>query len=413
MHLTDETLRAFLDNQLQTSEVLETSEVSLRQHLAQCADCTARLHALESRAARVNTHLAALAPTPAEAPRAPHRAFAQLDARIRAPAQEHTGGLEMLRTLFAPRVRPLWIGLSVVLVLAVAFSFAPVRTWAGQFLGLFRVQKVTVLPIDPTRFSELTSNTPLTKQISQLLSDTVTVTKEPGKPRIVANAEEASQLAGYKVRLFSDYPSKPQITVQGATAFQFVVNREQAQALLSEAGYSNLQLPASVDGATISVEIPAGVTAAYGTCPPVDDEEAISGHLADEGEAMSRGSAGRKYADCVILAQIPSPTVNTPPDLDVQQLAIIGLQFTGMTEEQARAYSQTVDWACTLVVPIPRNGATYKQVSVDGVTGYLIQRPVDDAPEYAIVWVKNGIVYAVGGLGSDATSALGYANSLK
>jgi hypothetical protein len=84
-----------------------------------------------------------------------------------------------------------------------------------------------------------------------------------------------------------------------------------------------------------------------------------------------------------------------------------------MKPDQARAFSQSVDWTTTLVVPIPRGAATYTSVTVDGTKGYLIQRPHDDAPEFAIVWVKNGIIYAVGGLSSDTNSALELANSLK
>ena len=118
-------------------------------------------------------------------------------------------------------------------------------------------------------------------------------------------------------------------------------------------------------------------------------------------------------ANCIMLAEIPSPTVTTPPDMDVEQLAEIALQFSGMTAEQAHAFSQNVDWTSTLVVPIPRNGASYEEVVVDGVTGNLIRRPSDDAPQYLLMWVKDGTVYAIGGLGNDMSAALAMANSLQ
>ena len=178
------------------------------------------------------------------------------------------------------------------------------------------------------------------------------------------------------------------------------MDRGLAQSVLNEAGRGDLQLPASLDGATIAVDIPSAVTAAYGNCPKAEGSD-------------EPGSPGRRFATCVVLAQIPSPTVTTPPDLDVTALAHIGLQLTGMSADEARAFSETVDWASTLVVPIPRNGAVYTQVPVDGVTGYLIQRPPDDAPQYALLWVKDGVIYAIGGLGSDTASALAMANSLK
>ncbi|MGE5140474.1 MAG: DUF4367 domain-containing protein, partial [Rudaea sp.] len=67
----------------------------------------------------------------------------------------------------------------------------------------------------------------------------------------------------------------------------------------------------------------------------------------------------------------------------------------------------------TLVIPVPRNGASYEKVNVDGVTGYLIKRPVDDVPGYALVWVKDGIIYAISGMTNDSATALQMANSLK
>ena len=115
----------------------------------------------------------------------------------------------------------------------------------------------------------------------------------------------------------------------------------------------------------------------------------------------------------MILAEIPSPIVSAPSDVDVAQLAQIGLEFTGMTSEQAAAFTQTVDWNSTLVVPIPKNAATYEQVTVDGVTGNLIQRPADDAPQFVLIWIKDGIVYSIGGLGTNSQQAIDMANSLQ
>ncbi len=83
-----------------------------------------------------------------------------------------------------------------------------------------------------------------------------------------------------------------------------------------------------------------------------------------------------------------------------------------MSRDQAEAFTKTVDWTSSLVIPIPRNAATYEQVTVDGVTGTLIKRPADDAPEYLLLWVKNGIIYAISSLGTDTSQALQMANSL-
>ncbi len=91
-----------------------------------------------------------------------------------------------------------------------------------------------------------------------------------------------------------------------------------------------------------------------------------------------------------------------PASLDIAKLAQIGLEFTGMTADEAAKFTSTVDWTSTLVVPIPKNAASNQQVTVDGVTGTLIERPSDDAPQFALFWIKDGIIYTIGGLGSNS-----------
>ena len=152
----------------------------------------------------------------------------------------------MFQRIFARRLRPAWIGLSALLVFAIAFSFQPVRTWAGSLLSLFRVEKVVVLPVDTTRLSALTGDTQVARQISQLFSDSIEVTAEPGDPTIVADASAASQAAGFAVRLPASRPDAPQLSVQGAGAFQFTADAGRAQAVLKEAGFGDVQLPASL-----------------------------------------------------------------------------------------------------------------------------------------------------------------------
>ena len=390
-HLDDGQLRAHLDGEL--------TEIA-RQHLAACAECQARRAALETQADRVTNRLARLAPS-ANDPRLTARpALARFKTYT---AQRTRKENSMLTQLFRRQLRPAWGLATLVLVLAVSLSFPAVRAWAGQFLGLFRVQKIAVLPIDTTRLSTLVGDETLGKQIGQLMSDSMTVTKEPGQPQTVADAAEASATAGFTVRLPDAADTPLQLTVQDGASFYFVINREQAQAILDEAGHGDLQLPASLDGAKIEVTIPAAATAAYGACPQPGVDEAAHERIPWE-----------QLQTCIILAEIPSPTVNTPPDLDVQKLAEIGLQFTGMNEQEARDFSQTVDWASTLVIPIPRNGHAYSQVAVDGVTGNLIYREDDDGvpARYTLLWVKDGIIYGLSGFGQP-DAALALANSLK
>ncbi len=385
MHLDDGQLRAYLDH-----ETVDTARAEIEQHLAVCVDCRARANEFGARSNGIVARLNMLeASTTLIAP-----AVALARFKNRRLGKE----IPMIRKIFSPRYRWAWGTFAVIALLAVAMTFAPVRAWAEGLLAQFRVERVQVLPIDPTRLTELGSNQMLAQQISQMIGDSSNVTKEPISPQVVANASEASTLAGFAVRLPANRSDAPRITAQGGAAFEFKVNRQRAQALLDQTGNSNLQLPAALDGALIKVNIPVGITAAYGNCPKLDKDTS---------------GASRSMLGCLILTEIPSPTIDAPSDLNVQQLAEIGLRFIGMPQAQARELARTVDWTSTLVVPIPRNSATAKQVQVDGVTGYLIQRSPEASPEYVLIWVKGGIVYAIAGVGTDTAPALTMGNSLK
>ncbi len=84
-----------------------------------------------------------------------------------------------------------------------------------------------------------------------------------------------------------------------------------------------------------------------------------------------------------------------------------------MSEADAHAFAQTVDWSSTLVIPVPLAGASFRAVPVDGVNGTLIETANQDGSEghYQLIWVKNGIVYSLEGQGT-SSQALAAAASL-
>ncbi len=157
-------------------------------------------------------------------------------------------------------------GTAALLILALVLAFPGTRALAGELLNLFRVQQVTVVPVDFTGLEQLTGDGALGNQFTELISNSVDMQQEPGEPVQAASADEASQLAGFTVRIPAGM-TPSQINVTDGAAFTLTVDRAKAQALLDEAGRSDLVLPASVDGAEISVDIPASVSVAFGTCP--------------------------------------------------------------------------------------------------------------------------------------------------
>jgi len=390
-HLNEGQLRAALDGELDAEGLM---------HLKACSDCQARQKALQTQVKLIADQLTFLS-SPTK------------DARLPASTAWHRFNQQKLNRKEIPMYKKLFAlpliryGLPALLVLTLIIAVPDIRAFASELLNLFRVQQVTVVPVDFTGMQQLEGV--VGRDISQLISDSITMKKEPGEPVNAASAEEASQLAGFNVRA-PEGQTPSRISVMSGAYFSFTIDRDKAQALLDEAGRSDLFLPEEVDGADVSVNIPSSVSIAFGTCPEPSNEGEVEREM--ERETTTSGSPGRVYKDCIILAQIPSPEVSAPASLDIAKLAQLGLEFTGMTAEEAAEFTSTVDWTSTLIVPIPKNAASYEQVTVDGVTGTLIERPSDDAPQFALFWVKDGIIYTIGGLGTNTQKALEIANSL-
>jgi hypothetical protein len=277
-------------------------------------------------------------------------------------------------------------------VISFVLAFAPARSWAQRILGLLRVQKITTVQIDFGVLDDPTNRARVAKTISQLISDDVVFTVKPGEPEPVDSPAEAERIVGFKVRLPQNAGLAPQLKVLGEQAFHLTIDRDRLQAILDDAGRSDLQLPFALDGATIRVRIPKLAFAQYGQCS-----------RREEGAAR----------DCVRFVQAPSPTVSVPPELNMAEIGEVALQLGGMTPEAARQFSRSVDWTTTLVLGIPR-GTSARTVEVDGVQGTLIEEPGwgdRRPPVHKLFWVNSGLIYALFVWG-DSADALTLAESV-
>lgn len=379
-------------------ELSEPERKTVEAHLAACAACRARAESLEARSAQVRGALAAL--EPGEAPADARMALARFRAEH---GGEPVAPSRWVERAFARRWRPAWAAAGFAALLIACFSFAPMRSWAQRILAMLRVQKIAVVQIDTQAFPGLAPGGQMAKTLGRFLSDNIVVTMDPGKPQPVASAELAAQSVGFPVRLPSIVSSAPALSVGGELAFQMTVNRDRVEGLLQDLGRTDLNLPESLDGALIAVHVSKGVFAQYGDCSLREQRGPLTP------QQMTQ------LASCISLVQVPSPTVSVPPDLNIAQLAQLGLQFAGMSPQDAQAFCQTVDWTSTLVVPVPSRDATYMTVPVDGVEGTLISVPQMGnrrAPAYNLLWIKNGILYALMGYGS-SSHAEPLANSLQ
>ncbi|HEY6291096.1 MAG TPA: zf-HC2 domain-containing protein [Terriglobia bacterium] len=390
-------LRARLDGEIRGRELEE-----VERHLARCPDCRGELAKMDADAGRVRGALQPLAPSPDEIDLDPGLALARFQAQD-APA-DHLGihgGL--MGRIFGRRWAPAWGAAVAAGLVIAAISFAPVRSRAERLLAMLRVEKVEVVSIDPV-MPNLETQDRAAKMLGQLISDNVVMTMPPGKPQDVANADEASRLAGFSVRVLTARPDAPRLSVEGEQAFHLTLNRDRLQAVVDEVGRSDIQLPAAIDGAEVAVHIPKAVVARYGDIEKPEDSSQTHSH--DWTEAQLK--------DFLVLAQVPSPTVSVPPNLDIAQVAEAGLEIGGLSPEEAHTFVQSVDWTSTLVIPVPVHGGSYQKEQVDGVEGTLISMPSQRrrSAGYTLIWIKDRVVYSLSGSG-DASNAVELADSLE
>ena len=414
MHIPEGEIRAYLDKELDTAR-----HAQVKNHLDSCPICQTLAAELSGRTRRVDVFLMTLEPGTSQAPQMaeardrlkarlaleetpqPHKIWPTRWAQSGNPRSGSNKEIEnMWQKLFTRKARPFWALLALIVLLAASMAFSPVRAIANSFLGLFRIQHIDVIQVNP---DALPSNLGRSSQLEALMSQDVKH-ETFGKVQTVSSAEEASQLLGIPVRLPSELQGQPVVLqVQPASRVTFTLNSERIQAILNEIGRSDIQLPQGLDGAVVTIDIPTGLNASYGECSKVQGSDP------DMPQLMTGNN-------CTNYVQIGSPTISAPPGLDVQKIGEAYLQVLGMSSEDASHFAENIDWTTTFVVPLPSSGVDYQDVNVDGVNGTIVQNQGNGARKsYDMLWIKDGVVYALHGQGADATIARGLqvANSLK
>jgi hypothetical protein len=356
-HPDEGVLLSYLDAQLSSEQ-----SQNIGAHVEGCPACQERLSILKARAGRVSDALGALSPgTPDQPDR--RRALAVIESNRRQ-------GQAMLNRIAANRrAQRVLAGVGVVIVLVGLFSLAPVRALARDFLGLFRVERFAVIPVDPERV----------EQIAQALDKNMffgeeEMVSEPGEMVMVETLDEAAALAGFMPSMPQGFGQPDTITVMDGMQVRFTPDVEVLQAVLETLGLDPALLPEDIDGQPFDVTIPAGVTQYYNDGDP---------------------DMQRDYT----IVQVPSPTVEVPDGVDMQALGEAMLQVLGMSPQEAARLSASIDWTTTLVLPIPTNVASVSEVDINGTNGLLFE--ANDAegfePTSAVIWQKNGLVTMVAG----------------
>jgi hypothetical protein len=301
--------------------------------------------------------------------RDPEPGFARdLRARLRARSED--------RRAWAPRLVPA-LGLAfAALAVAGLFAFPAVRASAQAMLDLFRVRRFAAVTYDAARVEKLRSLQGAGDPSLMVFERRETVL-DPGPARAFPDAGAAGAAAGLTLRRADHLPAglaPDSVFVQGAGEMRLSVSEARLRALLDALDLRDVAVPAGIDGRIVDVRKPPVVIQKF------------------------RGPRSR-----AALLQCDSPEIAVPAGMDIERLAEIGLRVIGLDASEARRVARETDWRTTLVVPVPLNASTFRQVTVHGEPGLLITTARRDAEGQRrregtmVMWTEGGRVLAIVG----------------
>lgn len=253
-----------------------------------------------------------------------------------------------LRAQEEPRRRwtipaPAMAAAAAVAVVVALFTFPSVRVSAQAVLDLFRVRHFAAVPFDTTRFDRLRA---IDHDQALMVFDKKEVLHDPGPPQAYSDPGSAGAAAGLALRQPGFLPSGfalDSVWVEGAGAMRFTVSSSRLRTMLDRLDLRDVEVPSGIDGRTVEVHK-----------PPI---------------VIERFKSARSQLN---LIQAQSPEVSLPAGVDLARLAEMGLRILGLDAGEARRIAQATDWRTTLLVPVPINASTFRQVTIRGEQGLLI-----------------------------------------
>ena len=265
----------------------------------------------------------------------------------------------------------------------------PLAAATADPLSVFQPTHVRAISVTPADAKALHSFPPLEA------FGTVRGTRSPGLDE-VASASEAAQDAGYALRLPADVPASLgkdahyQVTQRARTSFTF--DQAKATAWAREHKVALRPLPTGLNGATYTATLRPVTLVTYGTPP-----------------RTHRSEHGVRRGTFLAIVQAPVPTV-TSSGASLQTLAAWFAAQPGVPPHLVAQIKAIGDPTQTLPIPIQFDKQTASPITVDGVQGLAIGDETGIGS--AIVWTKDGRLYAVGGT-LPQSAVLALANSLK
>ena len=352
-HLSDGTLRRIYDEPLALTAADQA-------HFDECAECKPRFHVIANDA-RATTGLLEV---PAFEPQAP-AALAVVRTRIK---REETARpprwYERWLGRTSLRWRPMATPAIAVLLAAALLTGLGVSGIAQSLFRIFEPKQLQAVTVSPSDFAQTTA-----------LLDYGQVKWLPEAPKVqqLTDAAAAQTQSGLPVLMPASLPNG----VSGPVSYGAVsratgsltFDAERLRASAATKGVKVNPMPSGINGSTLVVNAGPALIEVWGFA----------------------GGSGMNVPTLVI-AQTRVPTVDSN-GATTAQLEDYLLSQPGVPPELAAQVRAIKDPSTTLPIPIPAGLATTESTQINGTPATLIKAVLGAG----VVWVKNGVIYAVGG----------------
>lgn len=242
---------------------------------------------------------------------------------------------------------PALVATFAVAVVALSFALPSVRATAQNMLDLFRVRSFVPVAFDPAKLDKLKALAPKEgDSASNMLFANVEELEKPEAPRTYTSLASAASAAGIPGREITQFPRDLKvtgITVTGRGRARFQVDTRKLTTILETLEIRDVQVPMDLDGRSFTVDMP----------------RTIRQQITGEGARVE-------------FVQATSPEVQLPAGTDMARLGEIGLRVLGMSSNEARRMARSIDWASTMVVPVPLDATGFREVTIHGQKGLLV-----------------------------------------
>lgn len=283
------------------------------------------------------------------------------------------------------------VAVALAAVLAIGFGFGPVRSFAGNLLTVFRVERVQTITVSPEDLAQLEKAFQEGKgkvDVGNLGKFEVS-----GKQEVIRKVSpaEAKNAVDFPLMLLKDLPGYrgPVLGLSSGTAVNITLDTEKVNQLLKSLGGSKF-LPQELNGRTFTLKTPAAVSAEY--------------------------AAANDQSKRILIVQGRSPELTVPAGADMAAIRETLLAVPALPENLRRQLAAVSDWQHTILIPNIEGSSA--EVTVNGARGVYITPPrPDGGPDgtgmAGLSWQANGVVYFVGGPGLSRQDALTLAGKLK